>query len=60
MKQRTIDNMHPAARNKARKLWESMQYMPDGSGFEVARDAYHAMLKDNRNFVSNTEPYRAA
>jgi hypothetical protein len=59
-KPRTIDSMHIQAGRRAFRLWETMQELPEGDGFERARDAYHAMFKDDKNFTANTEPYSRA
>ena len=61
LKQRTIRNMTHNAGSRARRLWETMQdTFEDAPEFHSARDEYHNMFKDDRNFVAGTEPYEAA
>ena len=56
-KQRTIDNMKPEARSKAKRLWERMNDPLDEGALD-ARDTYHAMFRDDSNFLAGTEPYQ--
>ena len=59
LKQRTIKNMTNTANCRARALWEIMQTTTKNSIHDRARDTYHAMFKNDRNFVDGTEPYSA-
>ena len=58
IKQRSIDSMTRKANSRAKSLWHTMQdFFEDAPEFLDARDEYHAMFKDDRNFVAGTAPY---
>ncbi len=60
-RQRTIDSMKPMAASKARRLWNLMHdyYLLDDADpeFRQVRANYHAMFRDDKNFMPNTAPY---
>ena len=61
MKQRTTKNMTHKAGSRARRLWETMQdTFEDSPEFHRARDEYHNMFKDDRNFVDGVESYQVS